>query len=170
MAEKIFKIFKKEDSLLVKLPNSDFDSRFSFCYKQTIKQILAKHNCKALILDFSNIDMIDKDGLASLIYTLKIACSKGITLLTCCFNDNIIEAYDHSGLKSIIDFAKSIKEAFIMAEGMLELRQMEDHMSRLMGNIFGYPLEENFGLTEEEVSKIKSKIFEHRRLSQIKLQ
>lgn len=163
--EKTFVVLKKDLIILIRLPSGDFDYDFSQKFRQFLPQTLIKYQCNSVILDFSNISMLDSDGIATLIYTLRLCSSKGQNLLICSTNDSVRTTMIYKGLVNLIQVIHEASEAIEIAEKFNEVKIIEQQISRNFGNIFGYPQEENMGIAEDKITKIKDKILQERKVS-----
>ena len=153
-----FKVKRNEDSILIRLPHSDFNDVLSYHFKKLIDKIIARHKCKALILDFTDVPFLDGNGLACLIYALNHCSSKSINLLTCCVNENIFNLLEQRGITKIIKIVPGVREALWLGDIYPEIKEFEDKLSRDIENFFGNPSKTNNGIENHLINKFKQMV------------
>ncbi|MGD9580488.1 MAG: STAS domain-containing protein [Vampirovibrionia bacterium] len=136
-------IWKKQDTILVKLPYVDFDQNASEHFKLMISSLIEKHECYSLILDFTNVMLVDGIGLASLLSAFNVCSEKDIKLLLCTLKPSIADLVKDKGLDTMVDIFDNMHEALDEATNNSFLRQKRDDVAKSFEDVFGASFEEN---------------------------
>jgi len=136
-------IWKKQDTILVKLPYVDFDHNASEHFKLMITSLIEKHDCYSLILDFSTVMLVDGIGLAALISAFNSCSAKDIKLLLCALKPSIVEVIKDKGIDTMVEIFDNMHEALDDATNDSFLRQKRDNVSKSFEDVFGASFEEN---------------------------
>jgi anti-anti-sigma factor len=137
------KIWKKQDTILVNLPYNDFDASSSNHFKGMLAKLFNNHDFKCLIFDFSNVVLVDGNGLASIVLALSACEELGIKLIVCSLNNNIMDLINAKGLNSILDIFDNVHGALDMATYYSSIDNKQDKTSVDIENVFGNIFEEN---------------------------
>lgn len=137
------KIWKKQETILVNLPYNDFDQNASEHFKTMMTTLISKHNCHSIILDFSNIVLIDGTGLAALVFAFNSCSQKDIKLIICSMKENIVDVVTKKGLDTMLEIFKNIHDAVDMATSYSYIIKKRDKHLKDMESIFGDPFEES---------------------------
>ncbi|MBO7418328.1 MAG: STAS domain-containing protein [Bacteroidaceae bacterium] len=83
----------------------------SFNYQQVQEGILAilEKGC-SVVLDMTNCKYISSTGLRVLLYSKKVAASKGLKLYLVGLNDEVKDIMDVTGFNSFFDFYSTMEE------------------------------------------------------------
>lgn len=137
------KIWKKQDTILINLPYNDFDLSASEHFKQMVNTIISKHKCYSIILDFSNVILIDGNGLAAIVNAFNACSNKDIKLILCSLKDTIVDVIAKKGINAMLDIFDSIHDAVDVATSYSYLRQRSIEQLKGMESVFGDPFEES---------------------------
>lgn len=133
------RIWKKEETILVKLPYEDFDSNASHHFRVMIDNLITRYSCLYIILDFSSIVLIDSTGLASIVYALNKCTENNLKLVLCSLRENVHAQVKARGITSLLDVYSNIHSALDSATQYIALHQ---RTSNSTPNVFGFPMEE----------------------------
>ena len=136
------KIWKKQDTILVNLPYNDFDQNASAHFKEMIEILIAKQTFYSLILDFSNVLLVDSTGYAAIVQAFNLCASKDLKLLLCSLKENIVETINKKGLNTMLEVYDNVHSALDIATNYSYVRQQQEKTLKGMQSIFGDPFEE----------------------------
>ncbi len=136
------KIWKKQDTILVNLPYDDFDQNASVHFKEMIETLVEKQQFYCLILDFSNVVLVDTTGYAAIVQAFNLCSSKDLKLLLCSLRENIEVAINKKGLNTMLEVSESVHSALDVATSYSYVRQQQEKTLKGMQSIFGDPFEE----------------------------
>lgn len=140
-------IWRKQETILVKLPYSDFDFNASEHFRPMVINLISKFNCKYLVLDFSNVVLIDGVGLAAIVFCLHTCVDKDIKLLVCSLKNNLLDIINKKGLTSMLEVFNSFHEALDMVTYYSNLDQKHHKTSKDIESVFGNISEEDINYT-----------------------
>jgi anti-anti-sigma factor len=143
--------FKKETSLLIKLPFTDFDEINASIFKKTVTELMIKHPSNALILDFSNVSFSDADGIASITYLWRICSNKNMNMFLCGMNNALFSIINTKGIDKIIEVVDTYKQALQIQEKNDSIREYANFSAQRLEDIFGNIFENT---SEKEKSNI----------------
>lgn len=136
-------VYKLRDNIVIKLPYKDFDFNASENYRALLPGYTRKVENSVLILDFSNVIMIDGNGLAALLYTMHVCSEKGIKVIICNLNEVSLNLLKSKGIDKLLDTAHNLKEATEISEKYAEMSVLFNQTSKSLEDIFGSPGQEN---------------------------
>lgn len=111
-----YKIWQKDQTILVKVMPSDFDRATSVDLKPLVECLLKKYSFETIVLDFSHVVLIDGAALAEVISALNLCNSQNKQLTLCSLNSNIRELINSKGLFSLFEMHRSTREALEAAK------------------------------------------------------
>lgn len=142
MADLKPKIWKKQDTILVNLPYKDLDPSGSDNFKSLVENLLDSQAFCSLILDFSNIMLVDATGMAAVVYAHNLCSSNNIKLILTSVRDNIKTSMESKGMTGIIEIYDNIHQALDAATSYAYTRQKETESAKSFENVFGGSFEE----------------------------
>jgi len=137
------KIWKKQDTILIRLPYNDLDAHASEHFKGMVEDIIAAYTFKCLILDFSDVVLLDGTGLASIVYTLNVCSANGIKLILATLRPNIVEMIAKKGIPALLEIFGTVHDALDAATKYTSIDELSNKSLKSMENVFGNPFEED---------------------------
>lgn len=134
------RIWKKDETILIKLPYEDFDSNASIHFRSMIDGIITNYPCLFVILDFSNVMLIDGTGLAALVYALNKCADNDLKLVICSLKENVHSNVTAKGINSLLDVFANVHSALDSATQYIDLHHRS---TKSIQNVFGFPTEED---------------------------
>ncbi len=103
---------EEADGVSVVILNDEvLDSSNHEDFMDTVTPILERaHN---VVLDISNLEMVDSSGLGSFAYCLRKARDSGGKLMICCPNENVRDAFSLVHMERIIGIYETREEAIM---------------------------------------------------------
>jgi anti-anti-sigma factor len=142
---------KIHNNLVVKLPYKEFDDSHVEDYKTLIKYIIHQHTFKTLILDLSEVYLVDKVALGCLVYTWHLCEKQQRFLIMSNSNNHIQTLLEQKGLSSLIETSPTVKEALVTADYNEYLTKKLKIVQKTIELIFGIPFDKYAGWTKEKI-------------------
>lgn len=148
-----------QDNIIVKLPYKDLDDVNSNHFKTNLSGLLLKNKFSVLILDFSKVNLIDSNGVASIINAWHQCSNFGIHLILCNLNEYTLTQINSKGVSKLIVIVYSLDQA--IAKG-IEYTEKMKHLCQSynkLGYIFGDLYKDNTSPTAcKETNRIEELI------------
>lgn len=153
--KKVLQIYKHTDTLIVRFPEMDYDHTVSRQVKKSLPGLIMKYSPKSMVFDLKQSSNIDKEGLASLVLSWNLCCTRNVQLI---LTGMQLEDRDDQGITFLVDTAETLKEALQLAINSAHVQKIHTVVTKNMTKVFGDQATNPLPAMENRIVKIKQKI------------
>lgn len=153
--KKVLQVYKHTDTLIIKFPELDYDHNVSRQVKKSLPNLMMKHNPKALIFDVNQAEKIDNEGLASIVLSWNLCCTRNIPFIITGLKQ---EDRSKQGLTFLIETTETLQEALQLAVNSVHVQHISNVVTKNMDKVFGDVASNPLPAVEDRIVKIKKKL------------
>lgn len=143
MMENSVSVVKKQDAVIVTINKSDFDYELSQHFKNIIVNLIVKYPLETLIIDFSNVTLIDGYGLATLIFCNRSCENKEIKMIVCCLKESVLLLVRQKAIDKIIEITENVHSALDIGSSLSRIKQKFVKCAKNIEDVFGNPFDDD---------------------------
>ena len=153
--KKVLQVYKHTETLIIKFPELDYDHNVSRQVKKCLPNLMMKYSPKALIFDVNQVENINNEGLASIVLSWNLCCTRNMPLIITGLKQ---EDRAKQGLTFLIETTETLQEALQLAINSVHVQHISKVVTKNMDKVFGDVASNPLPVVEDRIVKIKKKL------------
>ncbi|MGD9581406.1 MAG: hypothetical protein AB7V50_08530 [Vampirovibrionia bacterium] len=151
--KKVLTIYKHSDTLIIRFPELSYDCVVSKQVKASLPNLIIKYRPKAIVFDLKSITDFDNEGVASIMLSWNICCSRNIKLILC-----HMDSTNYFGVTTLIDTKNSLQDSLQLAVDAVVVDEIHNVVTKKIVKVFGDPVSSPITTEDNKIVRIKQKL------------